>query len=133
MKQVKLVCFTNNTSGYIYRFAPPNARYTCFFFPWFQAQAEHLISEIHLKETELERLNASKRLETSSADANAARKRFGRNSFKESMSSDYIVDPHHKPQTVGIMENLQRLMLLRSAFVLYILALHILVFIRISF
>lgn len=84
---------------------------------------------------ELERLNGLwRRLETSTAEANAARNRFGRsNSEKGSLSSDYIVDPHYKPHMVGRTEILQRQMLLRSAFVLYILALHILVFIRISF
>lgn len=100
-----------------------------------QGQAERLIGEIHLKEMELERLNGlAKKLEMNSADANTARNRFGRNnSFRGSLSSDYIVDPHNKPQSIGIPENLQRLMFLRSAFVLYILALHILVFIKISF
>lgn len=94
------------------------------------------MSEIHLNEVELERLNGlSKSLETGSADVNnIARNRFGRiASGKGPASSDYIVDPHYKPQTVGRTESLHRLMLLRSAFVLYILALHILVFIRLSF
>ncbi|KAL3525787.1 hypothetical protein ACH5RR_014159 [Cinchona calisaya] len=100
-----------------------------------QAQAERLVSEIHLNEMELDRLNAlSRNLETSSADVNIARNRFGRiGTGKGPTSSDYIVDPHYKPQIVGRTESLQRLMLLRSAFVLYILALHILVFIRLSF
>ncbi|KAK2987462.1 hypothetical protein RJ640_012121 [Escallonia rubra] len=102
-----------------------------------QAQAEGLVSEIHLKEMELERLNAlSKRLETSTSEVNAARNRFaGSSSEKGFFTSDYIVDPHNKLpyHTGGRIENLQRQMLLRSAFVLYILALHILVFIKISF
>jgi hypothetical protein len=95
-----------------------------------QAQAEGLVSEIHLKEMELERLNGLwKRLETSTVEANTARNRLGRS------NSGYIVDPHHRPNhhTGGRSETLQRLMLLRSAFVVYILALHILVFIKISF
>ncbi|KAK3013050.1 hypothetical protein RJ639_009650 [Escallonia herrerae] len=102
-----------------------------------QAQAEGLVSEIHLKEMELERLNAlSKRLETSVSEVNAARNRFaGSSSEKGFFSSDYIVDPHNKLpyHTGGRFGNLQRQMLLRSAFVLYILAVHILVFIKISF
>lgn len=101
-----------------------------------QAQAERLVSEIHLNEMELERLNAlSRSLESSGADVyNIARNRFGRiGSGKGAASSDYIVDPHYKPQIGGRTEFLQRLMLLRSAFVVYILALHILVFIRLAF
>ncbi|PSS30563.1 Golgin candidate like [Actinidia chinensis var. chinensis] len=96
-----------------------------------QAQAEGLVSEIHLKEMELERLNGLwKRLETSTVEVHTARNRLGRsNPEKGSLSSDYIVDPHHRPRT----EHQQRLMLARSAFVLYILALHIMVFIKISF
>ncbi|KAL0450222.1 UNVERIFIED_CONTAM: hypothetical protein Slati_1578600 [Sesamum latifolium] len=102
-----------------------------------QAQAEGLISEIHLKEMELEKLNGLwKKIESSSLDANTARNRVGRtSSFKESVSSDYSVDPQQKLpiHTASRSESLQRLMLLRSAFVLYILVLHILVFIKISF
>ncbi|KAK9272457.1 hypothetical protein L1049_002830 [Liquidambar formosana] len=102
-----------------------------------QAQAEGLVGEIHLKEKELERLNGLMRsLETSNVDVNTARNRFGRSSSeKGSASSDYIVDAHNKPLYYigGRTENQQRLMLLRSAFVLYILALNILVFIKISF
>ncbi|XP_057481637.1 LOW QUALITY PROTEIN: nucleoporin nup211-like [Actinidia eriantha] len=96
-----------------------------------QAQAEGLVSEIHLKEMELERLNELwKRLDTSTLEVNTARNRLGRsNPEKGSLSSDYIVDPHQRPRT----ELQQRLMLARSAFVLYILALHIMVFIKISF
>lgn len=84
-----------------------------------QAQAEGLVSEIHLKEQELERLNGLwRRFQTSNTDVNTARNRFGRN----------------KPHNIGGRTEIQqRLMLLRSAFVLYILALHILVFIKISF
>ncbi|KAL3833438.1 hypothetical protein ACJIZ3_008174 [Penstemon smallii] len=95
-----------------------------------QAQAEGLVSEIHIKEMELEKLNGMwKRIESSSTDMNTARNRLGRS------SSDYYLDPHHKLpiHMAGRIESLQRLMLLRSAFVLYILVLHILVFIKISF
>ncbi|KAF2313742.1 hypothetical protein P3X46_029573 [Hevea brasiliensis] len=99
-----------------------------------QAQAEGLVSEIHLKEMELERLNGLwRQLESSNAEANTARNRFGRsNSGRGFASSDYISDklPY---STGGQTEQQQRLMLMRSAFVLYILMLHILVFIKISF
>ncbi|CAL5367443.1 unnamed protein product [Camellia sinensis] len=99
-----------------------------------QAQAEGLVSEIYLKEMELERLNGLWRsLETSTAEVNAARNRFGRsNSEKGPLSSDYIVDPHHKP-SYHLGGRTENLMPLRSAFMLYVLALHISVFIRISF
>ncbi|KAF8011306.1 hypothetical protein BT93_J1806 [Corymbia citriodora subsp. variegata] len=101
-----------------------------------QAQAEALVSEVHQKEKELERLNGLwKRLDSNSSEANAARNRFGRSIFdKGSASSDYIVDVQHKPLfTIGRWDSLQRPALLRSGFVLYILALHILVFLKISF
>ncbi|CAN6702268.1 unnamed protein product [Malus baccata var. baccata] len=99
-----------------------------------QAQAEGLVNEIHLKEMELERLNALWRnLESSNIEMNTARNRFGRSaSGKGPASSDYILDAHHR-NADGRAENQQRLMLLRSGFVLYILALNILVFIKISF
>ncbi|CAL5369710.1 unnamed protein product [Camellia sinensis] len=78
-----------------------------------QAQAEGLVSEIYLKEMELERLNGLWRsLETSTAEVNAARNRFGRsNSEKGSLSSDYIVDPNHRPSyhLGGRTENLMPL------------------------
>ncbi|CAL5324872.1 unnamed protein product [Camellia sinensis] len=77
------------------------------------AQAEGLVSEIYLKEMELERLNGLWRsLETSTAEVNAARNRFGRsNSEKGSLSSDYIVDPNHRPSyhLGGRTENLMPL------------------------
>lgn len=89
---------------------------------------------MHLKEMELERLNGVwRRLESSNAETNTARNRFGRStSEKGYASADYIVDrlPY---STGGRTEHHQRLMLLRSAFVLYILLLHIVVFIKISF
>lgn len=100
-----------------------------------QAQAEGLASDIHLKEMELEKLNASsRRLQSSSSEANIARNRFGR-SMSDKNFLDHLADSHHKLpyRTGGRSDSQQRLMLLRSAFVLYILALHILVFIKISF
>ncbi|KAL3372983.1 hypothetical protein AABB24_005147 [Solanum stoloniferum] len=97
-----------------------------------QAQAENLVHEVHLKEMELEKLNGLwRKLEASNADMNATRNRYPRSNIDRGrVSSDYIVDPRQKP---GRLENLHKLMLLRSAFVVYILALHILVFIKISF
>lgn len=102
-----------------------------------QAQAEGLFGEIHLKEMELEKLNGMWRtIESGGSDINLARNRFGRSSsYQDSLSSEYSIDPRHKlPVHIGGRnESLQRLMLLRSAFMLYILVLHILVFIKLSF
>ncbi|XP_073057852.1 uncharacterized protein [Primulina eburnea] len=102
-----------------------------------QAQAEGLVQEVHLRTMELEKVNRlSRQIESSSTDVNIARNRVGRSgSDKGPMSSDYNVDTYHRlpVHTAGRSESLQRLMLLRSAFVLYILVLHILVFIKISF
>ncbi|KAG6741938.1 hypothetical protein POTOM_055218 [Populus tomentosa] len=98
------------------------------------AQAEGLVSEIHLKEMELERLNGLlRRLESSNVEGNTARNRFGRStSDKGSAFADFIVDklPY---STGGRTEHQQKLMFLRSAFVVYILFLHIVVFIKLSF
>ncbi|PHT50383.1 hypothetical protein CQW23_10130 [Capsicum baccatum] len=96
------------------------------------AQAEGLANDVHLKEMELERLNGLwRKLEASSADANATRNRYARSSTDRGhVSLDYIVDLHQKP---GRPEKLHKLMLFKSAFVVYILTLHILVFIKISF
>ena len=83
---------------------------------------------------ELERLNGlRRRLESSNVEGNTARNRFGRStSDKGSAFADYIVDklPY---STGGRTEHQQRLMFLRSAFVIYILFLHIVVFIKLSF
>ncbi|CAN0916274.1 hypothetical protein LINGRAHAP2_LOCUS29631 [Linum grandiflorum] len=99
-----------------------------------QSQAEGLANEIHIKEMELERLNGLwKQLESSSAESNAARNRYGRSSsLKMSGSLDYMYDK--LPQsTGGRTEHQERLVLMRSAFVIYILFLHIIVFIKLSF
>lgn len=100
-----------------------------------QAQAEHLMAEIRVKERELDNLNGEwRKLENGSVEANISRTRFGRSSSSAgSASTDYIVDTHGRPYAGGRTENQQKLMLLRSSFVLYILALHVLVFIKISF
>ncbi|KAK9134829.1 hypothetical protein Syun_014159 [Stephania yunnanensis] len=99
-----------------------------------QAQAEGLASEIHLRKLELEKLNSFQRdLEDENMEVTTARNRFGKSS-SGSRSAGYIADNRLRPSHVGgRTESLQRLMLFRSAFVLYILALHILVFIKISF
>lgn len=100
-----------------------------------QAQAEGLLNEIHVKEMELERLNGLwRRTESSNSEASAARNRFSKGSSDKLHSlSDYDGNQRLPYHSAGRTESQQRLMLLRSAFVLYILALHILVFIRISF
>lgn len=104
---------------------------SCFI----QAQAERLVSEIHSKEIELERLSGlAQKIETNNVDPNTdytARYRGG----KGSTSTEYLSDMNLKPPFYisGRTEAQQRLMFLRSSFVLYILALHILVFIKISF
>ncbi|RDX75221.1 hypothetical protein CR513_44926 [Mucuna pruriens] len=92
-----------------------------------QAQAEGLLGEIHLKEMELERLNVLwRRTESSNAEGNAARNRFGKSSDKLHGLSDYDAHQRLPYHSAGKTESQQRLMLLRSAFVLYILALNIL-------
>ncbi|KAJ6936328.1 hypothetical protein NC652_011137 [Populus alba x Populus x berolinensis] len=98
-----------------------------------QAQAEGLVGEIHLKEMELERLKGLWRMIESSNVEGNTRNRFGRStSEKGSASTDYMVDklPY---STGGRTEHQQRLMLLRSAFVMYILFLNIVVLIKLSF
>ncbi|CAN1241359.1 hypothetical protein LINPERPRIM_LOCUS4922 [Linum perenne] len=98
-----------------------------------QSQAESLVSEIHIKEMELERLNGLwKQLESNNSESNtAARNRYGRSNTAAG-SLDYMYDklPHSNG---GRTEYQQRLVLMRSAFVLYILFLHIIVFIKLSF
>lgn len=102
-----------------------------------QAQAEGLVNDIHVKEIEVERLNSlCRRIDSNTAETNATRNRYNRtNSQRGPLYLDYIVDPYDKPpyNASGRVESLQRQMLMRSAFVLYILLLHILVFIKISF
>lgn len=100
-----------------------------------QTQAEGLLEEIHPKEMELERLNAQwRQLQSNNSDANNARNRFVRGSSDKVHSlSDYDGHQRLPYHSAGRTESQQRLMLLRSAFVLYILALNIIVFIRISF
>uniref|UniRef100_A0A1D1Y7S5 Laminin subunit gamma-1 n=1 Tax=Anthurium amnicola TaxID=1678845 RepID=A0A1D1Y7S5_9ARAE len=99
-----------------------------------QAQAEGLISEIKVKEQELENLNMlRRRLDFGSMEENTARNRFGRSTRPETAHLEQTVGTHHGHLNNSRAENQQKLILLRSAFVLYILALHVLVFIKISF
>ncbi|XP_010525141.1 PREDICTED: golgin subfamily A member 2 isoform X2 [Tarenaya hassleriana] len=101
-----------------------------------QAQAEGLVGEIHSKEMELERLNGLwRRYESSNIEGNNARNRFARTNSDKGSVSDHEVDAHsYLPYSSAPRNDTQtRLMYLRSAFVIYILALHVLVFIKISF
>ncbi|XP_021760048.1 centrosomal protein of 164 kDa-like [Chenopodium quinoa] len=100
-----------------------------------QAQAEALINEIHIKEKELERLNALWRRVENTKEATAARNRFAKSGPTYGYETDTDLDsqsnlPYHSG---GRSEYRQRLRILRSSFVLYVFLLHIIVFIRISF
>ncbi|EPS71729.1 hypothetical protein M569_03030 [Genlisea aurea] len=98
-----------------------------------QAQAEGLSNGIRVHEMELEKLNGmwtsiQSNSSVSSSDLYNTRNRFARSNEPV---SDY---GHNLPVHVGGKggQGLQKLMVLRSAFVLYILLLHMLVFIKIS-
>ncbi|KAJ0243595.1 hypothetical protein HA466_0196280 [Hirschfeldia incana] len=102
-----------------------------------QAQAEGIVGEIRSNEMELERLNSLwRRYESFNVvEGNPARNRFKRTNSDRGFGSDHEVDAHsYLPySTVTRNETQTRLMYLRSAFVVYILALQVLVFIKISF
>ncbi|KAL0672907.1 hypothetical protein Bca4012_000888 [Brassica carinata] len=101
-----------------------------------QAQAEGIVGEIHSNEMELERLNSlCRRYESFNVEGNAARNRFKRTNSDRGFGSDHEVDSHsYLPYSSATRNESQtRLMYLRSAFVVYILALQVLVFIKISF
>nr|VDC86455.1 unnamed protein product [Brassica oleracea] len=101
-----------------------------------QAQAEGIVGEIHSNEMELERLNSLwRRYESFNVEGNAARNRFKRTNSDRGFGSDHEVDSHsYLPYSSATRNESQtRLMYLRSAFVVYILALQVLVFIKISF
>ncbi|CAF1697547.1 unnamed protein product [Brassica oleracea var. botrytis] len=101
-----------------------------------QAQAEGIVGEIHSNEMELERLNSLwRRYESFNVEGNAARNRFKRTISDRGFGSDHEVDSHsYLPYSSATRNESQtRLMYLRSAFVVYILALQVLVFIKISF
>ncbi|KAG6517811.1 rootletin-like [Zingiber officinale] len=92
-----------------------------------QVQAEGLLTEIQTKEKELERLNSLKR------KIDTARNHFGKNMLGSEPTMDYPFESHRRPHhTGGRTESQQKLMILRSAFILYILALQIIVFIKIA-
>ncbi|XP_073059854.1 uncharacterized protein [Primulina eburnea] len=100
-----------------------------------QAQAEGLVHEVHLKKMELVKANRLLgQTERSGADISRAKNRFERSGSDKGPIS-YDVDTYHSLpiHLAGRSDSLQRLMLLRSAFVLHILVLHRLVFIKISF
>ncbi|XP_062218247.1 uncharacterized protein LOC133918398 [Phragmites australis] len=97
-----------------------------------QAQAESLATDVHDKEKELERLNHLHRnLYSSANEMGAARNRSSRGF--SSGAEDYDAKAVRRPYQSGARtEGPKRLMILRSAIVLYILLLHIVVFIKIS-
>ncbi|KAG2333835.1 hypothetical protein Bca52824_005015 [Brassica carinata] len=95
-----------------------------------------IVGEIHSNEMELERLNSLwRRYESFNVEGNAARNRFKRTNSDRGFGSDHEVDSHsYLPYSSATRNESQtRLMYLRSAFVVYILALQVLVFIKISF
>ncbi|XP_006858245.2 uncharacterized protein LOC18448107 [Amborella trichopoda] len=119
-----------------------------------QAQAELLVTEIHKKEIELENLiGMKKRLEIGGGEAHGARNRVVKPGSSVTIDSVYgdhsSVDMNHKSVRVSgdnigrsmrsggmgplRFGNQEKLILLRFVFVLYILALHFIVFIKISF
>ncbi|KAL0751518.1 hypothetical protein Bca101_033521 [Brassica carinata] len=98
--------------------------------------SEGIVGEIHSNEMELERLNTLwRRYESFNFEGNAARNRFKKTNSDRGFGSDHEVDAHsYLPySTATRTESQTRLMYLTSAFVVYILALHVLVFIKISF
>lgn len=91
------------------------------------------MAEIQDKEKELERLNSLRmNMESGNIDLNTTRNRFGKSFIGSGPPGEYSVDAHQRPHNTGRTETQQKLMLLRSAFVLYILVLHVVVFIKIS-
>ncbi|TVU10908.1 hypothetical protein EJB05_44463, partial [Eragrostis curvula] len=97
-----------------------------------QSQAEILIADVRAKEKELERLNSLNRNPYSSAnEVGAARNRSSRGLFGS--TEDYDAKAGRRPYQWGARtEGLKRLMILRSAIVLYILLLHIVARLRVQ-
>ncbi|CAL5040213.1 unnamed protein product [Urochloa decumbens] len=97
-----------------------------------QTQAEILMTDVRAKEKELERLNHLHRNVSSANETSAPRNRFSRGLL--SAPEDYYdakgVRRLYQPDLRT--EGQKRLMILRSAIVLYVLLLHIVVFIKIS-
>lgn len=92
------------------------------------------MAEIKAKQEELERLNSQQRnIEMGITDVNnKTRNRFGR-SFTAAESSSQGYDDSKGKRQYGLrLDSRERRILLRSALVVYILALHIMVFVRIS-
>lgn len=89
--------------------------------------------EIRNKEKDLEILNGLQmRVESETIDTNTTRNRFNRGSF--GTFTDNSFELLRRPLHTGSRtENQQKLMLLRSALVLYILTLNVIVFIKLSF
>ncbi|KAG2642100.1 golgin subfamily A member 5-like [Panicum virgatum] len=98
-----------------------------------QAQAEILITDVHAKEKELERLNHLHRNVCSSDnEIGAPRSRFSRG-LLSGPENYWDAKAGQKLHQSGLRtEGQKRLMILRSAIVLYVLLLHIVVFIKIS-
>jgi len=98
-----------------------------------QAQAEILITDVHAKEKELERLNHLHRNVCSSAnEIGAPRSRISRG-LLSGPENYWDAKAGQKLHQSGLRtEGQKRLMILRSAIVLYVLLLHIVVFIKIS-
>ncbi|KAF8688151.1 hypothetical protein HU200_042381 [Digitaria exilis] len=98
-----------------------------------QSQAEILIRDVHANEKELERLNnLYSNLCISSNETSAPRNRFSKGPFS---GRDYYYDAKagRRLYQPGLRtEGQKRLMILRSAIVMYVLLLHIVVFIKIS-
>ncbi|GJN03388.1 hypothetical protein PR202_ga20826 [Eleusine coracana subsp. coracana] len=93
-----------------------------------QSQAEILIADVRAKEKELERLN---NLNRNANEVGTARSRTSRGLFGG--PEDYDANAGRRPyQSAARTEGVKRLMILRSAIVLYILLLHVIVFIKIS-
>ncbi|XP_078439357.1 golgin family A protein [Wolffia australiana] len=103
-----------------------------------QTQAEALMGEIKAKEKELERLNVIwRRLEERQSEETAARNRF--NNRGGSSSSTFLDGfsveggRRHGFFSGGRLEREEKPIILRSLLLLYILTLHLIVFIKISF
>lgn len=135
---VLFLVLSHNTCNYNY------LAVVCVKFPYNQsdivnlinkAQAESIMAEIKAKQEELERLNSQQRMiETGTMEVNTrTRNRFGRNFAAADNYSQGYDDFKGKRQTGLRIDSRQRRILVRSALVVYILALHIIVFVRISF
>uniref|UniRef100_A0A0A9D6F9 Uncharacterized protein n=1 Tax=Arundo donax TaxID=35708 RepID=A0A0A9D6F9_ARUDO len=97
-----------------------------------QSQAEILIAGVRARENELERLNNLHRNLSSSANEVGGARNWSSRGLLGG-PEDYDAKVGRRPYQSGARpEGLKRLMILRSAIVLYILLLHVVVFIKIS-